>query len=485
MVDPTVNTHSSMEVILEAQTQLVSRIGLATKSSNKLSFLHGKIGVGKSHVAHLIQHGLDNTQVVKIQLKQAIEPEQLKQQIICELATDELSDLNQPIATAVHNGIVHNNQSILLIIDNAEHIPQQILSALWQSIHEFTRMNQSHCTFNILLIGDTRWAIPMHHGLKNKTDSLVAEFEVLSLTKSQATDFMMSIHTDWSDLKIQQFINKVAPEYLIPKQLIYAQLPQANGAKRKVILFVGAIFTFLCILTAIVGYLMANEKERSNKAEVEIPQVVSPLLPVELVKLDDNKTLKPQEKDKDIESTDSIETPTVVVNEVVSEKLDDDVTPLSSEDNTSQSKEAIVAQTVEAVTVKPINISTDDTATRAGVVDNEVSSFKFDEAYLLALSQEGYSLMLGGFSNEATLLAVKERFTQSQQLKMYKTNRYGASWFVLLYGSFDTLSHANQFVQDNASVFEAFSPWGKSHRAIQQEINASQLLENNKKEDND
>jgi mRNA degradation ribonuclease J1/J2 len=149
---------------------------------------------------------------------------------------------------------VHSQQSILLIIDNAELIPQQTLSSLWQSIHELDRMNQTLFTFNVLLIGDTRWAVPIHHGLKNKVDSLVAEFGIDPLTPAQATDFMMSVHTDWSDQKIQQFINKISPEYLVPKQLVYAQLPVAKGIKRKVLLFVSVIVLSLCIVTVIVVY---------------------------------------------------------------------------------------------------------------------------------------------------------------------------------------------------------------------------------------
>jgi type II secretory pathway predicted ATPase ExeA len=83
MVDSAVTRQSSMDVTLEPQIQLVSRIGLALKNSNKLSFLHGKIGVGKSHVANLLQQNLPTIHVVKLQIKHAMEPEQLKQQIIC------------------------------------------------------------------------------------------------------------------------------------------------------------------------------------------------------------------------------------------------------------------------------------------------------------------------------------------------------------------------------------------------------------------
>jgi len=469
-----------MEVVLEPQTQLVSRIGLVIKNSTQLSFLHGKTGVGKSHVAHLVQHAVQNTHVVKIQLKKVLEPEQLKQQIMCELATDELLDLNQPIATAVFNSIVQNNQSVLLIIDNAELIPQQMLSALWQSVHELTRMNQSRCTFNILLIGESSWAIPMHHGLNNKPDSLVAEFEVLALTKHQASDFMMSIHTDWSDQKIQQFVNKIAPEYLIPKQLIYAQLPQNNAVKRKIIVFVGAIVISLCILTVIVGYLIAKDKERSSSVNRDIAQVIQPALATEVVQSENDKI---QIEKINKAPAEQKEQPRNLLNEETSQEIEDNVELLTSDITSVPEDALIVAKEVDAA--KPTKTLVEEVEIKAVVIKAQVSSFIFDEEYLLNLPQASYALMLGGFSSEATLSSVKGRFEQPQQLKMYKTIRYGTNWFVLLYGSFDTLAQANQFVKENASQFEGFSPWAKSYRAIQQEINTNQLPENNKKEDND
>jgi septal ring-binding cell division protein DamX len=477
MVDSAVNRQSSMDVTLEPQTQLVSRIGLALKNSNKLSFLHGKIGVGKSHVANLLQHNLSNIHVVKLQIKQVMEPEQLKQQIICELATDELSDLNQPISTAVHNSIVHSQQSILLIIDNAELIPQQALSALWQSIHELDRMNQTHFTFNVLLIGESRWALAMHHGLKNKADSLVAEFAVAPLTAQQATDFMMSVHTDWSDQKIQQFISKVAPEYLIPKQLIYAKLPVANGTKRKVLLFAGILVVSLFIVTVIVGYSMTNEKALTIDVKNDIPKGIVPSLTSKLTAVKAKTKVVSKDLNNDVEPIKGDELLSLIDEEL-----------LSSVTTTSKENLApVVGNTTNIAAILPEKetLMSNDVEAINKAVNEPIIKFKFDEEYLLALPKQGYSLMLGGYSSESTLLAVKQRFTEPKELKAYQTIRNGNPWFVLLYGSFERLAKANKFVEDNSIVFQGFSPWSKPHKTIQQEINAGQLPVDYNKEDND
>lgn len=491
MVDQTINRHSSMDVVLESQTQLVSRIGLATKSGSKLSFLHGEIGVGKSHVANLLQHDLSNVHTVKLQLKSTIEPEQLKQQIICELATDELSDLNQPISTAVYKSICHKNFSILLIIDNAEFIPQQALNALWQSIHELNRLNQTNFTFNVFLIGASRWALPMYSGLKNKTDSLVAEFALTPLTKQQAIDFMMSVHADWSDLKIQQFINKIAPDYLTPKQLVYAQVPSVNSHKQKILIGI-SIIVLLLISVAIVGNLSVDKVT----PVVEAPKLaVSSLAIEENIQVDENKinNLKVESIDDEILNAN----PVIELTDNVSLQLDTVSQEIVTEISETADKENIVAITdnIPPVIGKEL-VDTDNLETQSpntiimvkgelkatevesvGELEDLVettNNYAYDEQYLLNVPISNYALMLGGYSSSSTLLTMQARFKDQSLVYQYETIREQRSWFVLLYGIFDTLEEANQFIRENKAVFKDFSPWAKPLRSIQKEIEVSQ-----------
>jgi len=487
MVDQTVNRHSSMDVTLESQNQLVSRIGLAIKSSNKLSFLHGETGVGKSHVASLLQSNLPNIHVVKLQLKNTLEPEQLKQHIICELATDELSDLNQPISAAVYDNIRHKNLSTLLVIDNAELIPQQTLSGLWQSIHEFNRMNQTHLTFNILLVASSRWALPMYSGLKNKTDSLVAEFALASLTKQQATDFMMNVHADWSDIKIHQFINKIAPDYLTPKQLIYAKIPSVNRHQKKILLSIGLI-VILLISVAIVGSFSVDK----TPITTDIPQLVSnvstPLVSKPKINEYDVKDVEydipdiepagPEEVkfvDKVIEKNkppslviaqQSEETNTVLLStDILDVDNKNEITVIDNSENeiVNTKQLAVTKEQIDSVEELKTPIST-----------TIVNHYKFDEEFLLNVPINHYALMLGGYSNEETLKTMQATFTEQSMIYQYETIRDKQAWFVLLYGVFDTIDQANKFIAENSIVFNDFSPWVKPIRSIQLEIEVSQ-----------
>jgi len=53
----------------------------------------------------------------------------------------------------------------------------------------------------------------------------------------------------------------------------------------------------------------------------------------------------------------------------------------------------------------------------------------------------------------------------------------------LLYGTFDTLKQANNFVKVNSTIFEGFSPWAKPYKSIKKEIHIGQPTIH-KKEDN-
>ncbi|WP_435275652.1 AAA family ATPase [Psychrobium sp. nBUS_13] len=487
MVDERINRQGSMDVVLNVQEQLISRIALACKDSNKMTFLHGISGVGKTHIANRLQDSLSASLVISMSLKSTIQPEQLKQQLICELVTDELTDLNQPIAKAVYQAIEHHHQSVLVVIDNAEFIANQGLSALWQAIHEFSRVNQSNLTFNVLLIGDTKWAKPLHHGLKNKSDSRVAEFLVPTLTKQQATDFMMSVHADWSDQKIQQFVNKVPLEYLIPKQLIYAQLPNNKKTKFKVFLFLGAMITFLAIAATVVAFYLRTSEPVIEP--VEIPQVqldaTNQKKPIEL-----NEELPLNRVDKALVGSDAelpsesqqlLEPVTELQKTEESSSTIEQPTNIEAVDETStiKTKASILEPSVES---KIVNAEQNDVTLQT----QSAVTYLHDEQKLLKIEVDRYSLMLGGFSKFESLESVKSSFIATdEKLKFYQTIRDSKPWYVLLYGDFSTSVEANNYVDNNLPTFEKMSPWAKSFQSIREEINVTtRQLENNDNDNN-
>lgn len=474
-----------MDVVLEVQEQLVSRIALALNDSNTLSFLHGKTGVGKSHIASMLTNKLVSTLVVNLSPKNALDPEQLKQQIICELATDELSDLNQPISQAVNHAANYHQQSVLLIIDNAHLLPNQGLNAIWQAIHEFSRLNHSKLTFNVLLLGESKWALPLHHGLKNKTDSLVTHYPVESLTKQQAIDFMTSVHADWSDQRIEQFVNKVPKEYLIPKQLIYAQLPSANKGQVTALVWLSVLLAVLLGTSVAIAYYLQQGSETQDSIITVEP-----------------KGLVVQ---KNTQSSD-VDAPSLIAQQsAVDTSIEENVAQVRMNDSTVHEVIQQTASKQEAAQEQNISseitvIDTENTAevteeSDINVVDinqpivGEVTeklvdkNYPFNEQYLLSVSAKRYALMLGGFGQRQSLDRVLLYFSDDDNIKIYQTVRQEKTWFVLLYGDFESITAANNFLVNNQPLFNNLSPWAKPMRLVHQEINLAP--QSNNKNDND
>ncbi|MGB0834362.1 MAG: AAA family ATPase [Psychrobium sp.] len=501
MVDTPINRQGSMDVVLDVQEQLISRIALAMKDSNKLSFLHGPTGVGKSHIANRLQNLLSATTfTIKLSPKSALEPEQLKQQLVCELATDELTDLNQPIATAVLQAVNHHHQSIVVLIDNAELVANQGLSAIWQALHEFSRANQTAFTFNVLLIGDSKWAKPFHHGLKSKSDSRVAEFLVNTLSKKQAVDFMMRVHADWSDQKIQQFVNKVPEQYLIPKQLIYAQLPQRSSAGVKAILWLSVLVAVILAASVGIAYYLQSTTEESVTTDIpgviatspiETAIVVNP--PKETIKADDEDMLAQGEGiteavlNDDDEALDDIsikEFETAVIEQPAKSVEEDSLNPVLA---SPQSEVADIEQDIQQTPAEeqaPVEEVIEVSTTKV-TADNVVTAYNFDEEYLMAVDAKKFALMLGGFGQRQSLQRVQTQLATTDDLKVYQTIRDNKPWYVLLYGDFETRAAANEFVTNNRQQFVGITPWAKPFQSIQSEIiKNTRQLENNDNDSN-
>lgn len=484
MVDTPINRQGSMDVVLDVQEQLISRIALAMKDSNKLSFIHGPTGVGKSHIANRLQNLLSATTfTIKLSPKSALEPEQLKQQLVCELAIDELTDLNQPIATAVLQAVNHHHQSIVVLIDNAELVANQGLSAIWQALHEFSRANQTAFTFNVLLIGDSKWAKPFHHGLKSKSDSRVAEFFVNILSKKQAVDFMMRVHADWSDQKIQQFVNKVPAQYLIPKQLIYAQLPQRSSAGVKAILWLSVFVAVILVASVGIAYYLQSTTEETVTTDIPSVIATSPTETAVVV----NPPKETKKADDDVEVLDDIsikESETAVIEQPAKIVEEDSVNPVLA---SPQSEVADIEQDTQQAPAEeqaPVE-EVSEVGTTKATADTVVTAYNFDEEYLMAVDAKKFALMLGGFSQRQSLQRVQTQLATTDDLKVYQTIRENKPWYVLLYGDFETRAAANEFVVNNRQQFVGIIPWAKPFQSIQSEIiKNTRQLENNDNDSN-
>jgi len=467
---------AAMDVQIEQQIQLLSRIQLAIDSQNGLCFLHGVSGVGKSHLINLLVEKSTNTCCIKLNNRTKIDADKFKQQLICELATDDFSDLEQPLVEAVAQRVDSLQQSIVIIVDNAADLPQNIIAMLWHCVNDFNRMKNCGHHFSVVLVGESTWAMPFFKALDKKENSLVAEFLLKPLNKQQATDFMMAVHSSWSDRKIEQFVDKLTPEYRLPKQLIYGQSESVDSGlnKRLVILLLGVSLVALLGLVSI--YFLNQQSFEKSIAPVALPsdstsfQVnvedeVTPIVsetpgaeqqPVSQVKITPENPPKKEPSIGVVQSS-AIKAVAPVRNDLSEPEEDLLQTPQNIK---------IIKPSESSEELKPVVL--------------DIAERNDDEA-LLDVDPSHYSLMLGGYSNINIFTQMRDSLATVGGIYHYKTIRNDKLWFVLLYGNFETRAAANEALQALPNTLSSFTPWPKPFTTIHQEIAAfaSTLTDNN------
>jgi len=438
---------SVMDVQIEPQIQLLSRLQLTIDCQSRLCFLHGESGVGKSYVANLLS-GQTNHYCISFSYRENTNAHHVKQQLICELAGDEFSDLEQPLLTAVEQRITHYKHSVTIIIDNASDLPQADIAMLWHAVHDYARQNPSGPHFSVVLVGDTRWAMPLFKALDKKEQSLVAEFELKPLTKPQAREFMLVVHSQWSDGKIDQFLKRFKPQHLLPKQLIYAAAETRDRKSYSKLLLGLAVVVFMVIIALVFAAYLGQPERKPVEQNLEKLDTVAVVITEAESAPEGTDVEKPMDNISKSEERINVAEPILDVEKVEPPQRDIEVTA-----------PVLTTKLVEAVKVEH------EVAT--------ISPLPFhDESFLLNEPASSYALMLGGYSERRVLERVREKLTSFSDIYQYKTIRNGKYWYVLLYGSFATRAAANDALLALPEHIVGFSPWPKPYTSIHQEIAA-------------
>lgn len=439
---------SVMDVQIEPQIQLLSRLQLTVDCQSRLCFLHGDSGVGKSHLANMLSEQAVHY-CIRLNYRASSNPVQVKHQLICELASDEFSDLEQPLLTAIQQRIASHQQSVLIIVDNASELPQADIAMLWHAVHDFSRQHSGGANFSVVLVGETQWAMPLFKALDKKEHSLVAEFHLKPLSRKHAREFMTEVHSQWPEGKIEQFLKGVRNEHLLPKQLIYAQLGSEHSRfnKKLLITLISAFILFLVAMT------LGAYFSQSLKSNDDIKETVAP---------------KHEEVSQTPVITSSKELP--LDNDEVGIAVQDGLPelPISQQDVDIQETALEVTKPAK----KPEALMQQEPTPIVNVESAEVVKLPYDGELLLQIADSNYALMLGGYAERDTFERTYAQLSDYSQVYQYKTIRNGKPWYVILYGSFDSKAEANKALLDLPNHVSGFLPWSKPYTSIHQEIGA-------------
>ena len=119
----------------------------------------------------------------------------------------------------------------------------------------------------------------------------------------------------------------------------------------------------------------------------------------------------------------------------------------------------------EVESIETADVAASDTSS---VAETEVSDYFFNEATLLELPAEGYALQLSAMSTEEALASFLQTNQLTDNIWIYKTQRFGGDWFVVLHNqTFESLDAANDAIQ---GLGLSAPPFAKPVTSIQQEI---------------
>lgn len=432
-----------MDVELAPQAQLLSRIQYLINNHSQFNFLHGGAGVGKSFVVAMLSERLSNHLIIEVKCRAKFDQQAFYQNLICELATDDLTDLDQSVGDAIQGAITHYQQSVLIVFDNAQFLSREVIGKLWHSFNQAVVSSIANHKVNMLLIGGTQWAAPLVRHLKDAQPKLVESFELPYLSIAQGLDFLTVVHPDWTEKQRNDYVNSLKKQQLTPKNLIYVAEPKDGNLKLKIILIASVCFVAFAIASVSL-WSIYQEPQSANSAVNQPPQLIT-LPPIIAA------------------------SPVIDVTEVTPQKLvDESVLIAAIEEATEDTQYLVLAQPSKVVTAEKRVIKPPLSPKITNVALPSI--YTFDEEQLLDVPSTNYSLMLGGFSQPAVLEQVIQGIENQSDIYVYQTIRNDKDWFVLLYGKFSSKDDANRLMSSAPPVLAIFSPWIKSFTAIQSEI---------------
>ena len=442
------NSSSAMDVELAPQAQLLSRIQYLINNHSQFNFLHGGAGVGKSFVVAMLSERLSNHLIIEVKCRAKFDQQAFYQNLICELATDDLTDLDQSVGDAIQGAITHYQQSVLIVFDNAQFLSREVIGKLWHSFNQAVVSSGANHKVNMLLIGGTQWASPLVRHLKDAQPKLVESFELPYLSIAQGLDFLTVVHPDWTEKQRNDYVNSLKKQQLTPKNLIYVAEPNDGNLKLKIILIASVCLVAFAIASVSL-WSIYQEPQSANSAVNQPPQLITlpPIIAVPPVP-------------EVLEVTEVTEAAKVAPQKLV----DESVLTAATEDT----QDLVLAQPNKVVSAEKRVIE----PPLSPEITNEAlaSIYIFDEEQLLNVPSTNYSLMLGGFSQPAVLEQVIQGIENKSDIYVYQTIRNDKDWFVLLYGKFSSKDDANRLMSSAPPVLAIFSPWIKSFTAIQSEI---------------
>jgi DamX protein len=423
--------------------------------------------------------------------------EKLFRQLISQ---SQVADFNRPLNQLLAPLNEHNGP-ILISVFHAEKLPNKLVKELWDLVLQ-SRFASNKQHLNVLLMGLSDWAESAKSGLgaKSKGQPIVLNSQ---------TDIQPDETHEFSDLesfiqdKRKKFAQRIEDRHYQPYE------SQPIYKKWWVAILFGLIF--LALFSGILGWqypqkmkaalsyintqLSTQEQavEPSEVFELEVtasastaqaaPQAVAEITIVE------NKPSTTKTTIKDLLVTDwntasaklEKQSNKVLLQSTINDETVDSQTIQSSEPEQAVLDKEVKARTgiVNDYQVEDI-VKFEPLSSQKGLLLDKIETVKADDFIipepdlLLALPDKHFVIQIAAMANISILQDYIKGERLGKQLWLYKTQRYGGDWYVLLKKQhFPTIEAARAEIINLADAMLRNTPFVKSIGQVQQEISAS------------
>ncbi|WP_371193594.1 SPOR domain-containing protein [Glaciecola sp. SC05] len=410
--------------------------------------------------------------------------------IICrQLANHTVGSFVRPLRELLQD-LDDDKGHYLVCISQAEMLDATFLNELWDWVTS-CREHQQDLHINIILFAEQIWTeraqtwLPSHH---------INKPVLLSSQSIDAVGFDVS-----------------ALENLMAQKRAFFAVDDAHNIIQKKWFIVSVLSLFLLIFLALIA-LQYPEQTKYFIETGELPEIHSTIAEPAITIDETNTEPEPSSQilpyEASLELIESDTTDSIFVSNWPSENntpLDDLLGP---SDVNNQQIEAPKASTEaefdqasnvditmpnrsQIPTVNPQDFAVDDIVSVAQLdqqLQQELSSatssegeleaitvdttgYLFDEALLLSLPQNQVLLQLSGIQNRNVLTTYLAENNLASLTWVYKTQRYGGDWFVVVYKqAFDSIAQATAAIAQLPPAVQQSGPFSKRVQQIQQEI---------------
>ncbi len=506
---------------IPSQLQLVSRLQHLVRFSSSLTFLSGESGSGKTTLAEnlLNQENLAVNQAL-LSCRAGMGAEEVRRTMLSQLISSPLFNEQDPLGESLYRMLGETNETLLIIIDDAHLLPEELLSELWMLLVENRFQKYGH-NINVMLFAAPYWCEQQAALLVGKTDVPPIEIDIPALSPEESERFVRGLferagyqarveNRDAINLRIRECNGLPACLQALVDNII-AGVPES---KSNVKLSPNILFAALLILVLLGGvgsyflFLAPKQVEKQMVVEPDVKPTESPQV-IEELEMDDNglpdmmekpvvtleekkrltlaqrleqdkkpnpeplagdwkpsieptpedtATLPDTIRDSDLELDKKVEELSrVTITDAVIQELDSDVIP---------------TQVVAEITPEPIpSVEPSLAPTPEPVVQKAKEVVKLTtEARLLAISKGHYTLQLSGMSTKGVMLKFMSDNRLHGKAWFYQTKRNNKPWFVVILGDYPNRTAATKGVRELSKSLQQQKPWIKSFKQVHDDL---------------